>query len=230
MIPIYIGTEPAQKLATEVLKWSVLRRTKAQVEFHELSNLPLGLKSKMYTGFSFYRYAIPEKCSYQGRAIYLDADIIVLADIEELFSLKMDEKGVLARPQDLFPKRRFTSVMLMDCEKLKHWNIQNWVSLINTGMESYQGLMEGRPGSLNHADFGDLPAIWNTLDLFVPETKILHYTHVPSQPWKKPGHPFEKLFLEELQEAIKANKVSIEDVEKEIALGHVYPTILHALT
>lgn len=226
-IRIFIGTEPMQWLPTEVLKRSILRRTKQEVLFENLIGIDLGLKLKMYTGFSFYRFAIPEKCGYKGRAIYLDADIVVLSDIQELISMEMGDYKALAKlhEKDL----AFTSVMLLNCEKLTHWKIKEWVALINAGLTSYQGCMTGSPSGMNHGDFGPLPEIWNDFDHYDDKTKIIHYTHVPTQPWKKGGHPFRGAFLMELQKCLDENSITIKDVEEEIEKKHIYPNILQDL-
>jgi hypothetical protein len=224
MIRIFIGTEPAQWLPTEVLKWSVRQRTQSEVEFFDLKDIPLKLNAKMFTGFSFYRYYIPEACHYDGRAIYLDADIVVLADIKGLFDLDMHEKGALARQGD--KNSWYTSVMLLDCAKLKHWKIHDWATLINAGVASYKGTMKADPTGLNHRDFGPLPDYWNHLDNWSESTKIIHYTTVPMQPWKVPGHPFAWVFLRELKSAIEGGALSRQAVEEEIKAGHIYPAIL----
>ena len=97
----------------------------------------------MFTGFSFYRFAIPEMCHYEGRALYLDADILVLSDLEELIRKDMLGKGALARPAP--PISWYTSVMLLDCSKLKSWKVQDWVTMINADIASYKGTMTGDP-------------------------------------------------------------------------------------
>ncbi len=224
MIKVFIGTEPAQWLPTEVLKWSVLKRTQSPVEFRELKDIPLKLKIKMYTGFSFYRFSIPDACHFEGRAIYLDADIVVLCDLLELFQLDMQDKGALARPVN--ERSWLTSVMLLDCARLKHWKIHDWVTLINSGMASYKGTMRADPTGLNHRDFGNLAEYWNHLDFVDEKTKIVHYTDVPRQPWKTPGHPFANTFLKELKAAIDAGAITTKAIEDEIKAGHVYPTLL----
>ncbi len=223
-IKIFIGTEPLQWLATEVLKRSILKRTKAAVVFHDLIGIDLGLRLKMYTGFSFYRFSIPEKCGYEGRAIYLDADMVVLGDIAELANIDMQGFGVLARKANA--ESYFTSTMLMDCAKLKHWKVKEWVALINAGLTSYAGCMSGAPSGMNHADFGPLAPIWNDFDKYDEKTKLIHYTHVPTQPWKKAGHPFRGAFLQELYDCIEDGTVRIQDVEKEIKQQKIYPNIL----
>lgn len=225
MIRVFIGTEPAQWLATEVLKHSILRRTKESVEFRELKNIPLKLHTKMYTGFSFYRFSIPEECQYEGRALYVDADIMVQCDLKELNEMEMGEHGALARPHD-DNVGYFTSVMLMQCDKLKHWQIDKWVTLINAGIANYQYTLFGMPGSLSYKDFGPFASKWNDLDHWDENTKLIHYTNVPTQPWKVPGHPFAFVFLREMKSALENKVITPDDVKREIAAGHIYANIL----
>ncbi|MEC7839867.1 MAG: glycosyltransferase [Chlamydiota bacterium] len=224
-IKIFIGTEPAQWLPTEVLKRSILTRTKTEVEFCDLIGIDLGLRLKMYTGFSFYRYAIPEKSDYKGRSLYLDADMVVLGDIADLHNLDMNGHNALARIRN--KETYFTSVMLMDCAKLKHWKVKEWVALINAGLTSYSGCMSGGPSGMNHDDFGPLPEEWNHFDHYDDTTKLIHYTNVPTQPWKRPGHPYRGAFLSELKAALDDGTVTEKAVEKEIQAKHIYPNILH---
>ncbi|KAF3362331.1 Uncharacterized protein PHSC3_001160 [Chlamydiales bacterium STE3] len=229
-IRVFIGTEPKQWLPTEVLRWSIQRRTSQAVEFQELKHLPLNLKGEMYTGFSFYRFAIPETCQYKGRAIYLDADIVVLADIHELIQLEMEGQGALARP--LKPgtnSGRYTSVMLLDNEKLRHWDMKVWVEKINQNQALYNDTLWVAPNGLNSQDFGDLPAYWNHLDQYDQTTKMIHYTNVPMQPWKKAGHPFAAIFLKELRSAVDEDEIPVDAIEREIRQGHIYPEILQDL-
>lgn len=223
-IRIFIGTEPNQWLPTVVLKSSIRRRTSAPLEFNDLKGIELNLKVKMYTGFSFFRYHIPELCGYRGRGIYLDADMVCRADIKELFEMDMKGKGALSKVKD--KKSYYTSCLLLDCERLKHWNIKEWALLINAGLTSYWGIMSGDPSGINHDDFGPLDDVWNHFDRYYDSTKIIHYTTVPTQPWKKPGHPYRDLFLKEMKETILAGDLTLDEVRAEIKKEHIYPNII----
>lgn len=225
MIRIFIGTEEMQWLAAEVLKFSILRRTKAEVEFHELKDMNTGLQLKTYTGFSFNRWFIPETCHFEGKAIYLDADIVVLDDIEKFYNLPMNGNAVLCRPQPQH-KSYFTSVMLLDCSKLKHWDVHEWVVLINTGFLDYNHIMFMVDDTPPYVDFTPMPDAWNHLDKFDENTKILHYTSVPHQPWKVFGHPAGHVFRRELKAALADGFIKRADVEREIAAKHVYAQLL----
>lgn len=225
MIKVFIGTEEMQWLAAEVLKHSIRKRTKAEVEFHELKDMKTGLQLKTYTGFSFNRWYIPEACHYEGKAIYLDADIVVLGDIAEFHNLDMQGKGAMARAHS---NRAFyyTSVMLLDCPKLTHWKMNEWATLINTGFLNYDAVMCAARESIAYPDFMPMPDYWNHLDHWDETTKILHYTRVPTQPWKKGGHPLGYIFRRELKSAITEGVLTRADVEKEIAAKHVYAELL----
>lgn len=225
MIRVFIGTEPMQWLPTEVLKRSIEKRTKAKVEFSNLEGIPLHFKTvKMYTGFSFYRFSIPERCLFEGRAIYLDADMVCLGDIEELYRFEM-VKPALAKTHDN-EVSFFTSTMLLDCARLKSWKIHDWVALINAGLTSYQGCMAGSAQGINHNDFGPLDPTWNDFDHYDKKTKIIHYTNVPTQPWKKGGHPYRGAFLSELSACLEEGSITKELVQEEIEKKHIYPEIL----
>ena len=43
-----------------------------------------------YTKCAYFRYLIPELCPHVNKAVYLDVDIILKSDIEELFSMDLD--------------------------------------------------------------------------------------------------------------------------------------------
>lgn len=45
--------------------------------------------SSWSTPFTGFRWGIPAACKYQGRAIYMDSDVIIMADIAELFDQPM---------------------------------------------------------------------------------------------------------------------------------------------
>lgn len=229
-IKIFIGQEPYQWLAAEVLRFSIQRRTKVPLEIQELNQLPIKLNFKVVKSSAFCRFFIPEACNYEGKAIYLDADILVLDNIQKLYELPLQGKGALARPvHEESQSGYYTSVMLLDCAHLKNWNVKLWSGLVNVQSSLYHDTIWGMPKGLNGNDFGDLPREWNELDDADSNTKIIHFTNIQTNPWKKAGHPHAKLFLKELKAAIDAEEIPIDAIEREIAQGAVYPTILDDL-
>ncbi|WP_341917789.1 glycosyl transferase [Hydrocarboniphaga effusa] len=67
------------------------------------------------TPFSGFRWAVPAACGYRGRALYMDADTLVLSDIARLWNAPLHGEAIaIARPQAGF--LRFC-VSLWDCER-----------------------------------------------------------------------------------------------------------------
>ena len=81
------------------MKFSILKNKKTKINFTVLDKVkipePNDIRQSQRTGFSFARWFIPEKCNYKGRAIYLDADMIVFSDVNFLWSLNL-RKAVIA--------------------------------------------------------------------------------------------------------------------------------------
>lgn len=228
-IRVFIGTEPAQRLACEVLKFSISARCGVPVEFTEIGSIDgeaPGPELPQQTGFSFVRWRVPQLVGYVGRAIYMDADIVVTGNIEALWKEAIPEdRAVLARPTA--DDRYFTSVMLMDCAKLKHWDI--WKLLDRVQHEPqwfYHTIMWASCKSPYRADFAALPKSWNMLDRWDAQTDALHYTDLRRQPWRYSGHPSSEIFRDELRAGIGAGAIPRELVKAEIEKGHIRGDLL----
>lgn len=149
------------------------------------------------TGFTNYRFAIPELAGGCGRAIYNDADQVYLADPAALFDSDMGGKACLTLgPED-------TSVMLMDCAPMRElWNLNAARTLSKKALIAKAAGMPGK--------FGPLPPQWNARDeeYVCGESKLLHFTTLHLQPWMPEperfayrAHPLGKLWLDLEQEA-----------------------------
>ncbi len=225
MIHVCIGTEPRQRIAQQVLQYSIQSRTSEPVEFHLLPNESLGLNQQL-TGFSFNRWMVPENRSFSGRAIYMDADIVVLDDIALLWSYPMGKAPILARRRDALS--RYTSVMLMDCDRLTGLNFTALVGEVAIGRADYNSIMwatEKSPVS-SMFGFGDLPSRWNDLDIRKADTAAIHFTGLHRQPWKYSGHPFGHVFQTELKAALKDGYVQRTELAKAISDSYVRADVL----
>jgi lipopolysaccharide biosynthesis glycosyltransferase len=67
------------------------------------------------TPFSGFRWAIPEVCGFEGRAIYTDVDMINFKDISLLLDTDLNGKPVAARRGSRFGGHEFC-VMVFDCQ------------------------------------------------------------------------------------------------------------------
>lgn len=131
--------------------------------------------------FTPLRFLPPELMGYEGRAIVIDPDVFAVSDIFELLSRDMQGKAIMCRAR---PGRKglASSVMLLDCAKLTHWDCErqfgelfefkrdymDWVCL-RTEPEASIGLFENE---------------WNDFDHLSEKTKLLHNTKRWTQPWK----------------------------------------------
>jgi hypothetical protein len=217
--------QPDEWLASEVLRFSISRRASTPVAFYVLNHLPGALADQVGANYPLYRFAIPELCSYRGKAIYLNAASMVLCDIQEIFSLPMSN-GALARKMDPDQEssERYTQMMLLDCAKLTSWNISSWKTQLTA--ETIRKTVFAESGGLATADFGDLPKEYLSIDACTEKTKVLNYSFVPTQPWRQAGHPCASIFLHELKLAILNEDIPIEMLYQEVAEDRVYPSIL----
>lgn len=173
-VRIFLGTEPAQHRAERVFFHSLCRvRDPARVyEVYRMTRLPGFAQGRWRTGFTNFRFAIPDLAGRHGRAIYNDVDEIYLGDPAELFDLPMGEAGYLAlTPSD-------TAVMLLDCARMAPvWTLERAQRL---GKKTLLELAAARPGL-----WAPLPAQWHARDLeYRPGvTTCLHYTALNLQPW-----------------------------------------------
>jgi len=138
--------------------------------------------NKWATCFSCYRWAIPAACNFEGKAIYLDSDMVVLSDIKGLNDSLCD-KGMATTP------KRESSVSVFDCSKFKDMPEFQLDALKSNAIKtnSYYNLLKAR-GMVSFID-----QQWNCLDGegYSPEdTNLVHYTELPTQPWHPAPHRF----------------------------------------
>ena len=135
--------------------------------------------------FTPCRFMPPELMNYGGRAIVIDPDVFAVADIGGLLSRDMNGKAILARPRPGYNGRQgyvATSVMLLDCAKLTHWNVLRSLEELfafKLDYEDWITLAHEPEGSIGHFE-----PEWNDFDRLTPSTKLLHNTKRRSQPWK----------------------------------------------
>lgn len=240
VIRVSIGSEPLQRIPAEVLKSSIIRRTARPVEFTESWSpaggwhpLMKGVPRLKGTRFSLWRWLVPQVYQHTGRAIYLDADQVVLADIVELWnSLQHEHLAAVINAEGFFgdkiPEKNHvqTSVMVMDCGKCD-WDAAHRFRDVEVGRMSYKQLMQA--AWLPRYLIRELPPGWNHFGICNQHTKLLHWSHVASQPYRKPDHPTAHVFAGELRAAVEAGHVSQELIRDEIQQGHLHKHWRYAL-
>lgn len=137
--------------------------------------------------FSPLRMMVPQLMNFQGRAVVTDPDVFAIGDIYDLLTMDMGGKAVLCRNVSDGYKGNghsfwATSVMLLDCAKLKHWRWDEDIDNMFAGRMDYGpwiGLKNEPPETL-----GELDETWNSFDKLTPDTKLLHTTERSTQPWR----------------------------------------------
>ncbi|MFM8304377.1 MAG: glycosyltransferase, partial [Actinomycetota bacterium] len=240
---IFVGVEESQLVAYRVLEYSIRKTASIPVEVTPMLDLPHRVPrdaaNRPRTSFSFARFAIPGLCGYQGRALYLDADMLVLGDVAELAELAFGDHPVLVsashgteqwsghEPVDNFGAQQ--AVMLLDCGRLS-WDVDEIVDGLDEGRYSYRDLMADLCIVDRVQVAADIPAEWNDLEHYDPgSTRLVHFTVVPTQPWKVDGHPLDDLWMAWYGEAVEAGAVPPEEVESLVVVGDVKPSLRAAL-
>lgn len=238
MFKIFVGTDRSQKFAVRVLEHSIRRKTESAIEVIPLDNAaaqlpqPADLRHGSRTGFSFARFAIPKLNGYRGRAIYLDADMLVFSDIAELWNWDFARFALLImeEPTTVTRRRRRVrqcSVMVIDCEQCL-WDPAAIVNALGRDY-SYEQLMyelcivpEERIGAV-------LPARWNSLEHYDETTSLLHYTDMQTQPWVEPANPNGYLWVNELRLMLEDGTLSPAEIDTELAAGYLRPSLTEEL-
>ncbi len=180
-------------MAYHVLCQSVLEHSRHPVRFTPLNLASLRpifereAVSLQSTEFSFSRFLTPYLSGYAGWSLFMDCDMLVRADIAELFALADERYAVmvckhdyaprddikfLERIQSRYAKKNWSSVMLLNnarCRALTPDYVQG-----ATGLDLHQFLWLG-----SEAEIGDLPLDWNWLVgeyAFNPDARIAHFT------------------------------------------------------
>lgn len=163
MLNIFIGVDVRQPIAYTALQSSIIARASVPVSITPLLIDSLPITRRGLTDFTYTRYLPPYLMGYKGTALFLDADMIVLEDIKELFDLADDRYAV----QVVKAKQRFEwpSMMLLNCEKC--------TALTPEFIEN------GTPQNLSWGEVGELPKEWNHCvgyDEPNLDAKLIHYT------------------------------------------------------
>ena len=229
-IRVFVGTDNTQMLAARVLEFSIKKYASMSVDVRFMCDLavpkPKDRENRPRTGFSFSRFVIPSLCGYQGKAIYLDADMLVFNDIAKLWDFPMGDADVLCAEQPTEKGRiRQTSVLLLNCSNLR-WNINDIVRGLDEKQYDYAGLMHDFCIVPPNRISAGLPFEWNSLEHYEPDqTHLLHYTDMPSQPWVSFDNPHGAPWYQALEEALAEGFISKDELFREIRVGHVHPKV-----
>ena len=194
-IRVFIGYDPREAAAWHVLSHSILARCSQPVEIIPLALNNLGSlitrerNPLQSTDFAFSRFLTPYLAGYEGWAIFMDCDMLVLDDMANLWKLRDDRFAIqvvkhdytpnsttkfLGQPQTVYEKKNWSSVMLMNCAQC--------TALTPDYVNTATGLELHRFHWLNNESLiGEIPMRWNFLvgeyaPVPVADISNLHYT------------------------------------------------------
>lgn len=188
-LKIFLGYDPAEHIAYDVARHSILSLTQTQarvvpMELDSLGSLltrPIERKdgklwcpisqAPMSTEFAISRFAVPF-LQRKGWALYADCDVVCLRDIEELFVLADPKYAVMVVKHQYEPSE---TVKMVDKVQTAY-SRKNWSSVVlwNCDHPSNQKLttqlLNEAPGRdlhrfcwLEDEEIGELPMMWNWL-------------------------------------------------------------------
>ena len=195
MIRIFIGFDSVETVSFHVLSHSILVRASEPVSISPvmLSQLEGVMTRQRHelqsTDFSFSRFLVPYLSDYQGWALFMDCDMLVLDDIAKLWALRDDAYAVqvvkhdhrppektkfLNQTQTTYEKKNWSSVMLFNCARCRALTPAYVNRASGLALHRFQWLE-------SDAEIGDIPRRWNHLvdyDPQVPAAEIsnLHFT------------------------------------------------------
>lgn len=192
MIRLFIGYDPREPIAYHVCVDSIIKRASEPI-----SVTPLALPNfrKFYSEnhkdgsnqFIYSRFLVPYLCGWVGHALYLDGDMIVNADIAELWQMRSHwhaaqvvkheyetkaKKKYLGAKNEDYPCKNWSSVIL--------WNCGHYANrmLVPDYVERATGEHLHRFQWIQGERLGDLPKGWNWLATEYEDApaNLVHYT------------------------------------------------------
>ena len=163
---IFIGWDHRQPVSYTVLQQSIIENAKRPVQITPLVLDTLPIKRQGLTPFTFSRFLVPWLCDYRGWALFLDVDMLVRADVGELFDMADPKYAVMVSKNEL--RFEWASAMLMNCERCRQLTPE-YVEM-TPALHKLAWLQED--------DIGELPAEWNHLVGYdePKEAKLVHFT------------------------------------------------------
>ena len=197
-IPIFIGYDPRERAATNVLIDSLYQHSSVPLAITPLVTPQLEKQGffhrkrdpKQSTAFSFTRFLVPYLMGYQGWAVFMDCDMLCRQDIRLLWDQRDDAFAAmcvqhahepdqkvkfLGEVQSAYPKKNWSSLMLLNCSRCSRLT----VDYVNTasGLELHRfHWLDG-----DH-EIGAIEGGWNHLvDVQAPpnpleSSPMLHWT------------------------------------------------------
>ena len=192
MIRVCVGYDPREAVVYHVCVNSIIRLSSQPVAVTPLAlNNLAGYVERHRDGsnqFTYSRFLVPQLMGWSGWALYIDGDMLLRADIAELWSLRDESKALLCVQHDYrtklrekylgaknedYPRKNWSSVMLWNCAHPANRRLTPEFVQQASGAELHRFTW------LDDELVGALPKEWNWLpDELGPnaQAKLLHWT------------------------------------------------------
>jgi lipopolysaccharide biosynthesis glycosyltransferase len=192
MLKVFIGYDPREAVVYHACCQSIIKHAKQPIAIIPLALNALHEYNEVHddasNAFIYSRFLVPYLCNFEGRAIFIDGDMICKEDIAGLFEhykvgcavhvAKHDYTTkhpvkYLGNSNDDYPRKNWSSVMV--------WNCGHPANKVLTPefVEKQTGNYLHRFKWLDDGIVGELPLEWNWLvDEYEhnDNAKLLHYT------------------------------------------------------
>jgi len=193
MLRLFIGYDRVEAVAYHTMVQSILDTCTVPVSITpiKLSMLPEYTRErdpKQSNEFSFTRFLVPYLCDYEGFGLFMDCDMLLRADLNELWELRDPTKSIQVVKHDYTPKTqtKFLGAIQYQYPR-KNWSS---VMLFNCGHDhckrlSPEYINKAMPMNLHRMHWthesciGELPIEWNHLvgEYYPnPDAKNAHFT------------------------------------------------------
>lgn len=201
---IFVGYDPSDDIAYQVCEYSIHKHNPdvtivplVQKDLISKQSYNRPVDQLASTEFTFTRYLVPHLMGYNGWALFIDCDTLLLTDISELFSAADNKYALMCvqhkeyvvkttykkneKIQTNYPRKNWSSVVLWNCNHPSN----KIVSPTYINKQSAQHLH--RFEWLRDEEIGNLSVEWNWLVGYYNgmhgTPKLLHYTD--GGPWHK---------------------------------------------
>jgi hypothetical protein len=193
MLNVFIGYDEVEAVAFHSLVQSIIDKTTVPISITpiKLSMLPMYTRKRnphQSNEFSFTRFLVPHLCNYKGHGVFMDCDMMIRTDLDELWDLMDDTKSVqvvkhdytpstrtkfLGTIQYAYPRKNWSSFMLFNCSHHDCHNLT--VEAVNNAPPDYLHQMKWTTDEA----IGELSVDWNHLVGEYepnPDAKNVHWT------------------------------------------------------
>lgn len=184
---VFIGYDPRQPIAYSVLEHSIRTRSSRPVAITGLVLSQLPITRRGLTEFTYSRFLVPWLCDFQGSALFLDADMLILGDIAELFSYA-DCIAADVQVNKQQPPFEWASAMLFNCMRCRRLTPE-FVDDPKNALFDF-----GWAKSV-----GEFPAGWNSCVGYAEadSPNLVHYTQgIPVWPETRGKHKEDRYWIE----------------------------------